>query len=174
MLSRKQSLQGLNYLISTQIECDVYLRPISSVQWGANVTLFCELSNEQEENAFWSLSDFNETHTTHFRLGWNIPTRYRIRVVSQNTVYCIISLTITDVREEDTGIFTCTAGSNKSRQNMTIMRRLMQAPKSEFNLSVSKLCYNGNYNSVLYVLLSLSNLILILIVFSFLKVLRRK
>ena len=50
----------------------------------------------------------------------------------------------------------------------------MQAPKSEFNLSVTKLCYNGNYNSVLYVLLSLSNVILILIVFSFLKVLRRK
>ncbi len=38
---------------------------------------------------------------------------------------------------------------------------------------INSLCYNGNYNSVLYALLTFSNIFLIMIMFCFLKFLKR-
>ncbi len=92
-----------------------------AVNLGDNITLFCDLNNELEDNAFWSRSYFNGSNLVHFINSLNVPLRYRTRVISPSNMYSVMSLTIYGLTMDDIGTFMCT-GSSVSKINLTLAR----------------------------------------------------
>lgn len=151
------------------------LRPIEASYIGSNVTLYCDLIGELTDNVFWSRTNQNSTALINFINTNNIPIRYKIKTQQHSLKYTVTTLDIYGLQPEDVATFSCT-GSESSRQNLTlgIEKKVVKIPsEQEQSREILSLCHNGSYNSVLYAVLSFSNLILTVIMFCFLKFLKR-
>jgi len=108
--------------VSQVVDSTVAMRPIRlPAEFGANITLFCDLFDELADNVFWSKTPLNSTETINFINTNNIPIRYKIKTKPFSLNLSVSTLSIYGLTFEDEATFACT-GSTSSKQNLTLIR----------------------------------------------------
>jgi hypothetical protein len=164
-------------LIRLKCRCSVLIRDIAATPITGTVVIYCDLTNEVLNNLIWRRSDYNGTNILNI-LPANTPARYSIQSNQMNQSYALATLTINGVQREDFGIFECSSG-NFDKKNLTelVTTTTTTTTTSTINLienDPSLLCYNGNYNSALYALLIISELILVFLLYGFFQIISSK
>ncbi|RNA43785.1 hypothetical protein BpHYR1_014722 [Brachionus plicatilis] len=157
----------------------VSIRPVPQLYVGNNVTIFCDLIDE-DITIIWQRYPYNDPTNSTRLLGMNIPDRYKIERDDVNSTYTVSTLSISAIVQEDFSTFDC---SSINQDTIDLIEAPPTTTTSTTTTSTtpdpttttpdpSTLCFNGNFNHVLFALLLISKFTLAIVLIAFTKLLQ--